>query len=289
MLVALVGTAFIMLPRKQFVRKGGLERVKDGAAAAVLDDDDSKKGNVENEGQLRDGVISGGNGSEAELGNGDTVMDAVGTEIVDDSLTNQLKSSEYIWLVIWFSAVLIPLQYYIATIGYHMEQKGDVDAKYTKYFAILYAGSAVTSPFLGTICDAFGLGVGQGVATTLSAISLLLLSSDSISLEAHVVGMAFYGTGRLMVYGSFFANVGKRFGYRNYGTLCGFGLLMSGIVSLLQYPLIAAVTSVAGGSDGRNSKIVNVGCGIGMLGMLPYCIWLGLRERSKLGGAGGGA
>jgi len=199
---------------------------------------------------------------------------------ISSSLMNQLKTAEYIWLVIWFSTIIIPLQYYVATLGYHMEQKGDADGRYTNFFPIIYASSAIASPFIGKIIDLYGLGVSQGVATGLCTVSLFIMSSDSISLKAQVVGMVFYGTGRMMVFASLFSNVGKRFGYWNYGTLCGFALLVSGIVSLLQYPMIAAVTSTSDGSDGRNnSQIVNVGCGIGMIILLPYCIWLGLREK----------
>ena len=114
--------------------------------------------------------------------------------------------------------------------------------------------------------------VSQGLATLFVAISLFMLSSTAISLEAHAVGMGFYGVGRMMVFGTYFTNVGKRFGYENYGTLSGLGLLTSGIVSLLQFPLIATAT------NGYHAA-VDVGCGVAMVALLPYCLWLAMVER----------
>jgi MFS transporter, LAT3 family, solute carrier family 43, member 3 len=106
-----------------------------------------------------------------------------------------LKCTEYIWLVIWFTVNLVPLQYYIATIGFQLEQKGDDTGTYTRLFSIIYAASAIFSPFLGKFADVAGMGIAQAVATTTSAISLFLLSSYQISLNGHAVGMAFYGLG----------------------------------------------------------------------------------------------
>jgi hypothetical protein len=71
----------------------------------------------------------------------------------------------------------------------------------------------------------------------------------------------------------FFSNIGMRFGYANYGTLAGLGLLISGAVSLLQYPLIALAV------DGK-AAAVNIGLAVGLLALFPYFIWLHQREKS---------
>ena len=196
------------------------------------------------------------------------------TVVQTPSITHQLKSTEYICLILWLSILLIPLQVYVATIGYQLEQKGDEHGTFTRLFSVLYASSAVTSPLLGKICDTAGLGVAQALATILLAASFFLLSFDSIPLSVHTIGMMAYCLGRMMVFATFFTNIGKRFGYGNYGTLSGLGLLLSAIISLLQYPLINAVT------DG-NDLTVNIVCGISVASTLPYCIWLGLRERQE--------
>ena len=78
-----------------------------------------------------------------------------------------------------------------------------------------------------------------------------------------------------MVFSTYFTNVGKRFGYGHYGTLSGLGLLLSGLVSLLQYPLIALAI------DGYDVE-VNVASAFVMACMLPYCLWLGFRERKGI-------
>jgi len=186
-----------------------------------------------------------------------------------------IMSAEYILLVLWFSVLLIPLQYYIATIGFQLERKGDDSGRYTSLFSVLYASSAIFAPLLGKFADKFGVGAGQAIATILSASSLLLLSMTSVSLGAHVVGMSFYGVGRMFFFGLFFTNVGKRFGFDHYGTLAGLGLLISSLFGNIQYPLIALA------ADGYERE-VNIACGSVMLMLgLPYCLWLSRRERRQ--------
>ena len=182
-----------------------------------------------------------------------------------------IKSTEYILLLTWFTIMLIPMQYYIGTIAFQLERKGDDDGRHVSFFSIFYAAAALISPALGKIADLAGLGLTQFIATILVSISLFILTS--LSLNVHLIGMASYGIGRMTVFGMYFTNVGKRFGYTHYGTLAGLGLLISAIFSLLQYPLIDAAAN-------GNEDIVNWISGFILLGTgLPYCIWLWMKER----------
>lgn len=186
--------------------------------------------------------------------------------------SRQLWSREYMALVAWFSVSLIPMQYYVATIGFHLENKGDTSGFYTSLFSILFASAAILTPFGGSLADSCGLGAAQALATVGMAISMFILASDNIGLKGQALGMAVYGLARGLTFGMFFTNIGKRFGYSNYGILSGIGFLIAGIVSLFQYALIAWTV------DG-NEKIVNAGCGVGLILLLPYCCWLGQQER----------
>jgi hypothetical protein len=192
------------------------------------------------------------------------------------SALEQLKSAEYVSLLVWFSTSLGPLQYYIGSIGFQLEEKGDDDGFYTNLFSITYAAAIVVAPVGGYMGDNFGLGITQGVATILCAISFFILTSN-LPLDVQIVGLVAYGVGRMFVFSMYFANVGKRFGYANFGILTGVGLLTSAVVSLMQYPLIALT------ADGKGST-VNAICGSVLLGLLPYCFWLDRRERAGIGG-----
>jgi len=194
---------------------------------------------------------------------------------VDIPVTDIIKSREYVLLIIWFSIQLIPAQYYIGTIGFQLELKGDNDGKYLNLFSILYACAAFFSPVLGKVSDIFGLGVTQSIATILLSSSLCILASNQFSLNVHAFGMTMYGIGRMALFGMFFTNVGKRLGYKHYGTLAGLGLLISALVSLIQYPLIDAA---ARGYE----YYVNIICGSVMIVTgIPYCIWLFMREKKE--------
>lgn len=187
------------------------------------------------------------------------------------SAIEQLKSIEYIFLCSWFSFCLPPLQYYIGTIGFQLEEKGD-DGTYTDLFAIVFAGSTIFAPAGGFLGDRLGLAITQGLSTAMCALSMIMLATD-ISLDFQVFWMTIYGLGRLLIFGMFFSNLGRRFGYANYGTLAGVGLLVSAIVSLLQYPLIAL------SADGK-SNLVNICCGAFLLAQFPYFFWLHRREKA---------
>jgi len=111
------------------------------------------------------------------------------------------------------------------------------------------------------------------MATILCSISLYILSIDNnnISLNVQVVGMRLYSIGKMMLFGMFFTNIGKRFGYNNYGSLAGLGLLISTIVSLLKYPMIVIASSTKKG----NESLVNIISATTMaVTGLPYCLWL---------------
>ena len=204
------------------------------------------------------------------------LISKMSTENEHKTLSDLIWTREYMLLVLWFSVQLTPLQYYVGAIGFQLERTGDISGHYTSMFSVIYASSAAVAPILGKIADTAGLGCAQGIATLLTSASFFVLSfEDAIPLDGHVIGMLCYGVGRMIVFGMFFTNVGKRFGFHHYGTLAGLGLIISAIFSLLQYPLI---TMAAAG----HARLVNILCGsLLLIEGLPYCFWLLRRERDE--------
>ena len=187
----------------------------------------------------------------------------------------QMKSAEYFGLVAWFTLVVCPLQFYIAAIGYQLELKGDDDGHYASIFSAAYGSVAIFAAFGGRVADKVGCGVCQGLATLSTAISFLILAlPKSAGLGVQVFGMLLYSFGRLFIFAMYFSNIGRRFGFEHYGTLCGLGLLVSAIWSLIQYPLLAwAVDSAPIGA--------NMVCFAMMTVTLPYTAWLARRELAE--------
>ena len=186
----------------------------------------------------------------------------------------QMKTAEYMLLCLWFSVCIVPLQYYVAIIGFQLEQLGDDAGLYTDVFSYCYAGAAAAAPLAGRLADRRGLGLAQGAATLLAAVPHFLLAArdvlgggGDVRLRVQTVGLACYGLGRVGIFGLFFANCGTRFGYAHYGTLAGVGLLVTAVASLLQYPLIAL--TLAG-----HSTLVNSSLGAALVLQAPYFVWL---------------
>jgi len=186
----------------------------------------------------------------------------------------QIKTPEYLLLVLWFSVGIVPMQYYVGIIGYQLETLGDDTGVYTDLFSYCYAGAALTAPLAGYFADRFGLGVAQGLATAQASLPFFLLAcKDRLPLGVQAIALVSYGIGRMGIFGLYFTNCGKRFGYANYGTLSGLGLLVTGLVSLLQYPLITWTL------DGY-SNLVNALLGVALVLQAPYFVWLRKREQN---------
>ena len=196
---------------------------------------------------------------------------SIATKVNNNNPTalEQMKTPEYILLCTWFSICIVPMQYYVGIIGFQLEELGDETGLYTDVFSYCYAGAAITAPLMGWFADRFGLGLAQGVATLLVAVPFFALAAKDVSssLDVQTIGLACYGIGRMGIFGLYFTNCGKRFGYSNYGTLAGLGLLITAFVSLLQYPLIA--WTVRG-----YSALVNYLLGIALILQVPYFVWL---------------
>jgi MFS family permease len=175
-------------------------------------------------------------------------------------------SWKYMLLVQWLSLTITPLQYYIGSLGFQLEEKGDDTGKYIDLFSILYGTAAALSPAGGYLADRYTLGLAQGLATTLAALSFFVLASD-VSLQLQSIGLACNAAGRMWIFGIYFAHVGRVFGYQHFGTLAGLGLLVSSIVSLLQYPLLVA-------ADNGHATVTNILCGCLLVAELSYCYWL---------------
>ena len=177
-----------------------------------------------------------------------------------------LTCDEFIGLVIWFSVMVTPSQYYVLSVGYQLERKGDADGAFSRAFSLLYGFSAPLAPLAGACADTLGVAFAQFLATLLSLVGYAVLFVDA-PLSAQYVGMASYSVGRMFLFATFFANIGRRFGYTHYGALVGVGMLASAVLSMLQYPMFqAALESRA------NLRLMNVVCVVCAAACLPYCV-----------------
>ena len=78
------------------------------------------------------------------------------THIKNYGANNFIFTKEYIFLLLWFSLIVIPQQYYIATIGLQLERQGDTTSKHANLFSITHASVATLGPLFGKIADIFG-------------------------------------------------------------------------------------------------------------------------------------
>lgn len=252
------GTAAVLFATCAYVLPTGTSFIETAALVVVITE--AKDGKVVGDASV--GVVPKPPPRSEGLANGETRRE-------------QLLSTEYITLVLWFTVVVCPAQYFISTIGYQMEEKGDDSGLYSTLFSATYGAVAIFAAVGGWLADAIGCGAVQGMATACIAFSFIILALPaSAGLEVQGFGMTVYSLGRLFIFAMYFSNIGRRFGFEHYGTLAGLGLLISAIWSLLQYPLLA--WAVDKGSFGPNMVCFGMLCST-----LPHAFWLATRERAE--------
>jgi len=182
--------------------------------------------------------------------------------------SGQLQSTEYAALLLWFSIAVTPAQFYVLSIGYQLEFRGDDEGTYMRIFLLIYALGFLVSPLFGMLADKFGMGVSHGLSASFLALALGFLALPyDWPIDLQIAGFIFYSVGRLSVWGMFFSNIGRRFGYENFGLLAGSGLLVSAVVSVLQYPLYTLAIN-------GNLRSVNIGLVVALIATFPYAAWL---------------
>ena len=255
-------------------RSDSVESQPSSESTQRCNNDDGDEGSNQKSMEPPTAIESQPSSESTSRNNDDGDEDSNRKSIEPPTAIQQILSLEYVLLFCWFSFSVLPLQYYIGTIGFQLEEKGDEDGVYTTLYSAIYSSAAILAPMGGWIADKWGLGIAQAMASTLSAASFFWLASP-LSLDGQIVGLVCYSIGRLFVFSSFFAHVGKRFGYQHYGTLVGLGLLLSALISLLQYPMIEATAN-------GYAREMNLLCGAIFVCMAPYFPWLIRKERQDI-------
>ena len=189
----------------------------------------------------------------------------------------QLLSKEYILLILWFTASCCPMQFYVMSIGYQLEQRGD-SGVYTSVFVLVYGLVSIFAFVGGMLADRCGVGMAQGCATTMTAISFSILLLRNLEIQAF--GMVLYGFGRLFTYAMYFSNIGRRFGYKHYGILAGLGLFISAIVaSVIQNLMFSLCINSDEGMAQANIISITI-----LVSSIPYTCWISAREKPESSG-----
>lgn len=116
----------------------------------------------------------------------------------------QLCSREYIYLTLWFSAVVVAIQYYVVSVGPQLEAVFDAESddesddsidgggnmsrgqRLTRWYSLCYFLVCPTAGISGWMCDRLGFGPVLLANTSLVAASFLCLSSDRTVVQVRV-------------------------------------------------------------------------------------------------------
>lgn len=98
------------------------------------------------------------------------------------TLRDQLLSLDFALLVCWFTAMLIPIQYWVISIGNHLESYGD-DGSMARWSTAIWTVSSLGSPISGALCDRYGVGFTIALSLSLVAVAFGILMSQSLDAQ----------------------------------------------------------------------------------------------------------
>jgi len=147
------------------------------------------------------------------------------------SLSEMMLTADYIFLNMWYAVYLLYLQFYIMIVG--TTTSAMMGSNMAVEFTVVLCTVSAAGVVVGYAMDKFGFGIIV-LGNTLLSIGawICLVSQDRI---VQIVGFALYALSRVATPGIFFSFIGINFGFRNFGTLVGVGLFISGCFSSFQY------------------------------------------------------
>jgi len=194
------------------------------------------------------------------------------------SLWQMMFSVDYICLNIWYSCYILYLQFYVMTIGSQTEAV--TGENMAVEFTIALCTVSSSAILVGYSMDKFGFGIVVLFNIGFSMGASFCITSSETGVQW--LGFILYVLSRVTTYGTFFAFIGINFGFRNFGTLAGVGLLISGCFSLFQYLLLDIVENEMG--DDYNAMNILIAIWVAGWGGL-YAFWLfGQEVKSVLKG-----
>lgn len=193
------------------------------------------------------------------------------------SLWQMMRTPDYIFLNVWYSAYILYLQWYVMTVGTQTEKyTGD---SMSVQFGIVLCTFSATAIGSGWAIDKVGFAIPTLGNIGISIVALWMFSSSSEFVQW--IGFGLYVLSRVTTYGMFFAFIGINFGFRHFGTLAGVGLLLSAFFSLFQYFCLNLVENTSDDDYAAMNDFFMVWNGA--FGGV-YAMWLAKQEFSLFGG-----
>jgi len=153
------------------------------------------------------------------------------------TICDMMSSVEYIMLNIWYSCYVLYLDFYVMTVQTQTWKM--TGKKLTLEFTICVWTFSVYAVGAGYSIDKYGFGYAVLLNIVFSVSALMLLSTHSVHLQT--VGCIMSILSKVTTYSIFFSFIGINFGFKYFGTLAGFALLISGFFSLFEYLLLDVV------------------------------------------------
>lgn len=156
------------------------------------------------------------------------------------SLVSQLLSPSFVAVLIWLTASLFWLQFFLGTLVERLyeltHESPALTSYYTDLFTLLLPVGVTAIPLFGWLTDRAGF--TASIATTSSLGIAFALSCFFESTHYAWAIFLLYSFTRSFLFSSMFAYLAHEFGYRYFGLLSGIVLATSGIVSLAQIQII---------------------------------------------------
>mmetsp|Transcript_96377 Transcript_96377/g.274699 ORF Transcript_96377/g.274699 Transcript_96377/m.274699 type:complete len:508 (-) Transcript_96377:636-2159(-) len=165
---------------------------------------------------------------------------ATAYDIKEDSLLNQLKSSEFIGVTAFLVVASFWANFYIGTIDLQLRDEDYLTVfkqqQSARQFTLFTMLGVTGIPVAGTLMDRYGFPITGFTTVFLGVVwSLGTLVEQPGPLVASFIAYSLF---RTFTFNYFFAFLAAKLGVRYFGVLAGISFFIAGVVGFLQQPLL---------------------------------------------------
>lgn len=165
-------------------------------------------------------------------------------DLSDLSMKEQMRTQEYLILLVFMCFHVLHFNFYVGSSIQQLDQLGDGGLYKTILTLVLPAGCGLV-PVVGSIMQHYGLAASFIFCNIFGLLYGVLSAVPSLPVQlATFVCLSIH---RVSMFACLYAYIADIFGFLNFGRLSGVTLLITAIVSLLQYPLVIATDRFANG------------------------------------------
>ncbi|KAG7393963.1 hypothetical protein PHYPSEUDO_000140 [Phytophthora pseudosyringae] len=197
--------------------------------------------------------------------------------LVDIDITKQVKSFEFVYVVVYAAVQVLRATIYIGTANKLLENYGNREHGYlyTKVFSFVLPMGFLFVPSIDYLVETRGLSKALLFTNVLGVLYNVIELVPILPLQC--VAFFLFTAFRAFLYAIISAFTAKTFGLKNMGSLMGIIFSIGSVISLAEYPAVYISNALFGG----DLTVLNVASLLSCVLMIPLTMYLRKYEHER--------